>query len=84
MKYGNIRVDGEEFTQINKTKAAKLFASGKKIYLLPCNANPRSPWAGLYEIVDEGDYDFNNIVNHFEYYNCNGEMGKYAVFFIKG
>lgn len=84
MKYGQITVSGTTFQQVNKTKAGRFFYEGKSVFLLPCNANPNSPWAGMYEIVDEGDYDFNNIVNHFEYYNCNGEMGKYAVFFIKG
>ena len=26
---------------------------------------------------------FNNIVNSFEYYNCNHELGYYASFYIK-
>lgn len=84
MKYGQIRIGNKAFQQVNKTKAERLFNEGRGIFLLSCNANPRSCWVSLLRISQkELDDDFKNIVNHFEYYNCNRTMGKYAVYFIK-
>lgn len=86
MKYNRIRVDNVDYQQISRPKAERLYEKGESIYLLPCNANPNSAWISLCEIKggdEELPVKFKAIVNGFEYYNCNKELGKYAVFFIK-
>lgn len=82
MKYGQIRVRGEAFQQVNKTKAERLFNEGTEIFLLPCNANPNSVWISLCP-VKKDDESFNSVVNGYKYYNCNRELGLYVVYFIK-
>lgn len=82
MKYGQIRVRGEAFQQVNKTKAERLFNCGVEVFLLPCNANPNSVWISLCPVKKE-DESFNSVVNGYRYYNCNRELGLYVVYFIK-
>ena len=81
--------DGKLYTRVNKTKARRLFNEGVHIVLYPVEANPFSMWAGSgYTInisnIDENDKylpTFDSIVNNFEYYNCNSEMGQYSKFY---
>ena len=52
--------------------------------VLPCNANPNSPWfrdinAQLFTSIEE----FTKYVNQYEYYNCNDEeLGRYCSFYV--
>lgn len=79
----HIEMDG--FTRINKTAARKLFESGAKIFLAPCNMPPVSMWGQAAECSkDRCDCTFESLVNSFEYYNCNySETGRYTAFYIK-
>lgn len=74
------------YKKIRKNTARKLFNEGKEIFLIPCKAK-LSMWIDFYKIqIDRyfsADRDFDKIVNFFEYYNCNPEMGAYAHFYIK-
>lgn len=80
-----------DYKKVNKPTARKLFNGGKEVYLLPNKANPivlDPNYKGMYEpvvITKKGDEDnqFDRLVNSFEYYNCNNEVGYYAHYYIK-
>lgn len=76
--------------KIRKDRARKLFNEGRAIKIIPCRANPASIWMGFIEIQKDLPFakehegnTFDKIVNAFEYYNCNPEMGRYAHFYIE-
>lgn len=68
-------------TKVNKTRARKEYNNGKKVGLMPCKVR-----IGIVQPVIVSNVhgvDFDTMVNNFEYYNCGGEMGKYAHFYIE-
>ena len=74
--------------QVTKTKAKKLFEQGKTIYLHPCKMKFDNVWqspisVSIYRLKNEFGWDFGKYVRNFEVYNCDGERGKYAHFFIQ-
>ena len=78
---------GETITikQIQKRTARKLFESGETIYLQSSNFHPFGVWSQCHDIkkdINNND-SFDSIINAFEYYNCNNEMGLYASFYKK-
>lgn len=72
--------------KINKRQARKEFYDGKKVGLLPCNVTKDNRWMSICWIDadsrSDNDRDFDQIVNEFEYYSCNNEMGRYAAYYI--
>tara|TARA_R110000787_G_scaffold271946_1_gene379292 strand:- start:246 stop:533 length:288 start_codon:yes stop_codon:yes gene_type:complete len=91
MRYSNevVRISGKNWKQVNKTTAKKVYDSNKAIMINPCNMRINNPWTAPFEvkkgILEENcwhqDATFDSIVNEFEYYNCNNEMGNYSNFF---
>jgi|LSQX01.2.fsa_nt_gb hypothetical protein len=73
-----------KYTRIRKDVARKLFKEGRIIYLTPSNvvANDSSPWIKPYAINNRSGEDFDNLVNRYEDYNCNYELGYYTNFWI--
>lgn len=73
------------FVKINKTKARKLFNEGKEIHLLPCKVCFGTMWLGEGSAISNKRLisSFDAIVNEYEFYNCNNELGKYAAYYIK-
>ena len=73
------------YKRVTKRTANKLFNTGTTIYLLPCKASMYSIWFSPYPFNINAceDMDFTKIVNSFEYYNCNNELGKYTSFYVK-
>ena len=73
--------------QISKPKAKKLFENGEKIYFVSSKMRFDNPWTYPLEIEKKADSsihgDFENICNHFVYYNCDNFRGKYIRFFVK-
>lgn len=75
-----------DYKRVDKRVARRLFNEGEAIFLVPCNCDVHSLFT--YEIgkdywgIDE-DPDFDKVVNAFEWYNCNSELGRYTMFFIK-
>ena len=71
--------------RIRKNEARKLFDNYVPVYLIPCKLNP-GPWVG-YGVKVEKDSDrqlfddFDDVVNVFEYYNCNAETGLYVHYY---
>lgn len=73
------------FRRISRQKARKLYNSGTRIYLLPCNANLYNKWIQmmLYGVhkEDPGNVPFEQRVSIFEIMNCCTELGSYAKYF---
>lgn len=72
------------YTRINKSEARKLYNLGRPIMVLPCKANPNSPWFSNSTVTKEStDKDFDTLVNEFTYYNCNtAELGRRPMFYV--
>ena len=71
------------YTRINKPEARKLYNLGRPIVVLPCKANPNSPWFSNSTVSKESGRDFNTLVNEFIYYNCNtSELGRRPAFYV--
>lgn len=87
--FSGINVQGESKTlvRIGKKQARKLYNTGKTVYLAACNANLKSRWIHPFMInstnVDCDGQSFDSVVNAFEYYNCNSELGKYAAYYVE-
>ena len=76
------------YTRITKAAARKLYNENKAIYLCPVKLSPVNIWQGAMEIrkdcIIELNNSFDNICNHFSFYNCNyNETGKYIAFYIR-
>ena len=73
-----------QYRRIRKDVARRLFKEGKTIYLTPSNvaANDSNPWIKPYPIDNQAGYDFDDLVNGYEFYNCNYELGYYASYWI--
>lgn len=71
------------YTRINKREARKLYNLDRPITILPCKANPNSPWFSNSTVSKESGRDFDALVNEFIYYNCNtSELGRYPAFYV--
>ena len=73
------------YKKVNKTQARKLFLQKKDIYILPCKVYIGNMWIKPYiaNITKKVDFDFDKLINEYEYYNCNYELGYYASYYIK-
>ena len=74
--------DGKVYKKVDKRVARKLFDAGGVVYLAPCKATPWSYWSGLISIYKESA-GFDTVINEFEYYNCNTELGKRAAYYVE-
>ena len=72
------------YTRINKSEARKLYNLGRPIAMLPCKANPNSPWFSNSAVSKESaDKNFDALVNEFTFYNCNtSELGHRPAFYV--
>ena len=73
-----------KYTRVRKDVARRLYSEGKTIYLTPSNivASDSNMWIKPYPINNRSERNFDEIVNSFEYYNCNWELGYYTNFWI--
>lgn len=83
------------YTRINKVKARKEFLNGSTIRMCMCKINPLNEWhfyedINLKTISDTkygSDYnygfDFDTLVNGFEFYHRCNECGYYASFYTE-
>ena len=75
-----------EYTRVSKSAMQSVIKRNIDFIIIPCNGRLETPGKlGLKvnpaEMLKEYG-TFNNFVNHYEYYNCNGELGKYAAFYV--
>ena len=79
---------GTIYKRITKSCARELFNQGKLLCIAPVNANMYYNSCILYTFINKYDYDtngildFDKVVNEYEYYNCNSELGRYTKFFV--
>jgi len=80
----------EGYTKVTRPRAERLFSEGFTLYLLPCNCSCRCLveehcWIKPVQIRlnDDPDRTFEKLVNSFEYYNCNREVGRYTHFYYR-
>lgn len=68
--------------KINKAAARKLYNSGRPFWIVACNRRPQCGiLIGSASFEHMADIPFDNMVNSFEYYNCNNDTGRYAAFY---
>lgn len=71
--------------QVQRRTAKRIFLEGEKIlYLIPCKCTA-TQWTPYFDVLPEKgrtDDDFEKLVNEYEYYSCNKEVGSHAAFYI--
>mgnify|MGYP003391799617 FL=1 len=72
--------------KIRKNTARKLFNEGHALIIIPCNCSPNGFWVKGFRICKTKleNSDFDRLINEFEYYNCNSELGRYTHYYIEG
>lgn len=70
--------------KVNKSVARKAFNNGEIVHVVPCKANPASMWFrdSMIVISKLRTPDFDAIVEKFQYYNCNAQLGKRVAYYI--
>lgn len=71
-------------TKVDKSTARKAFNNGQLVHVVPSKANPNSIWFRDCMIVISKlrTPDFDAIVEKFQYYNCNAQLGKRVAYYI--
>ena len=73
------------YKRINKTAARNIYTAGGVVYVVPCLVPIKgSVWITAGEIISGlyPDRTFDQIINEYEYYNCNNELGRYTAYYI--
>ena len=73
-------------TRVSKRAARKIWGTDKTISLCPANLCPDGPWRVNLDVFPEEQKAraFDEMVNSFEFYNCNmNETGYYTAFYIR-
>ena len=69
--------------KVNKATARKMYRSGCEIHLLPCKVRLNNEWVSPIPVSLETHKEtFDRVVNQYEYYNCNAELGYYAHYYV--
>lgn len=74
--------NGTTWERITRNKAERAYNEGYRITLCPVNIRPRSSFCPPIPVTNGCGRTFRAVVNEFEAYNCYGETGKYAKFFM--
>lgn len=74
--------------RINKRAAKKIYNSGVEVLFIPCRLNPENNFFNLGIWINKNmqgyyHFEFETIVNEFEWYNCRSDTGLYTAFYIK-
>ncbi len=77
----NISANG--YKRITKRAAARLYEQGQPVLFCPVNLIPGGAWGIGSIIIKEEGRTFEQVLNAFEYYNCNNETGKYTAFYVE-
>ena len=68
--------------KINKREARKLFNNGKSFYMVSCKMRPEFA-IKINDSRINAFRTFDNLINHFSYYNCDYARGYYPAFYIE-
>lgn len=84
---------GRKFKRFDKKTAIRAYKAGLSVLITPCNCGPFNMWdvafilnrrSSAAQPYDEYGVkkDFESRVASFEYYNCKGELGRYAAYYM--
>ena len=83
-RMNNFKFDND-LTRVNKTRARALYNNGVTVRICMNKINPINDFYHLYtDINNKEKYDFDKLVNSYEFYNGNYECGYYCSFYVKG
>lgn len=85
MIYSNSNIEtysGTQLKQVNIKTAEKKFNAGEKVHICASNLKPSLMCCEVTKKSEDLN-EFENLVNHFSYYNCGNIAGKRVLFFIK-
>lgn len=83
--------------RITKMEARKRWDEGKSFIMVPCKCSAYYPYRGngdcyyglgqmaytIDPVMAASHFEhFDDLCNHFEYYNCNPVVGRYAAFYV--
>lgn len=71
------------YKRITKRTAERLYKIGQPVLFCPVKLIPGDVWGIGCSITREEGSTFTQVLNAFEYYNCNNETGRYTAFYIK-
>ena len=74
-----INING--YKRITKRAAIKLYEMGEPVLFCPVKLIPGGAWGNGCIITKEEGRTFEQVLNAFEYYNCNNETGNYTAFY---
>ena len=74
---------GKAWARVTKKQARAAYDSGFTVLFCPVKMRPFTPWHLEICVDKSSGRSFDNIVNEFEYYNCNKETGLYTAFYIQ-
>lgn len=77
--------NGFTFKRIARNKARAAYRAGLRVVMCPVNLRPFGEWSPeiIADAKSNGGTPWSDIINAFEWYNCNNnEVGKYAAFYI--
>ena len=74
----------KKYDKLTKIQAKKILDLGGVIIIVPCKCSCLSMYAMQVKKADIDNYgSFENLINHFNYYNCSSsELGKKPSFYI--
>ena len=76
--------DGKKWHRVDKRVARKAYKARAVVGLVPCESSICLMWVSSIDVCNaSNDIDFDTIVNEFEYYNCNTELGKRAAYYVE-
>lgn len=76
-----ITPEESKWIRVTKPTAKRLYESGIRVNVVPCNFRPNNGWLSAYPIPE--NIDFDKFVRDFTIYNCiNRETGKYPSFYV--
>ena len=77
-----IRPNTYDMLRISKPKAKRLYESGMRVDIVPCNFRPDNGFLPASPIPP--NVDFETYVRDYSIYNCTcTETGKYPAFYVK-
>ena len=83
MKKYSFESGGKTWARVTKKQARAAYDSGFTVLFCPVKMRPFTPWHLEICVDKSSGRSFDNIVNEFEYYNCNKETGLYTAFYIQ-
>ncbi len=70
--------------RISKRTARKMFNNGKRVMFCPVNCNPLHPYYSFGVWCDKSfGESFDSQCTTYQFYNCNGELGRYIAFYAE-